>query len=151
MTTKRITLLFFLSALLMQVSCKLYQQKDREEQHLVKGLWTYNAQANLLYNLRRDSFSRCWYFSSDSSFRFHPDSGLIGKGGELLVQQSGVKTSLKNSTSATVNDTNWKTAQKSKSDHHRTLSIPQLWLIGFVAVLLFGCWKLRWFVERFLR
>lgn len=151
MTTKRTALLFFLSALLMQVSCKLYQQQDKEEQHLVKGRWKHNEQANLLYYLRRDSFSRYWYFSSDSSFRFHPDSGLIGKGGELLMQQSGVKTSLKNSTSATVNDTGWKTAQKSKSDHHRTLSIPQLWLIGFLTVLLFGCWKLRWFVERFLR
>lgn len=151
MGTKRTTLLFLLSALLMQVSCKLYQQQDKEEQHLVKDLWTYNAQANLLYNLHRDSFSRYWYFSSDSSFRFHPDSGLIGKGGELLMQQSGVKTSLKNSTSATVNDTGWRTAQKSTSDRRSRLSIPQFWLIGLIAVLLFGCWKLRWFVKRFLR
>ncbi|WP_343570333.1 hypothetical protein [Sphingobacterium sp.] len=151
MTTKRTALLFFLSALLMQVSCKLYQQRDKEEKHLVKGLWKHNEQANLLYYLRRDSFTRYWYFSSDSSFRFHPDSGLIGKGGELLMQQSTVKTNLKNSTSATVNDTSWGTAQKSKSDHHRTLSIPQFWRIGIVAVLLFGCWKLRWYVKIFLQ
>ncbi|MDR3008238.1 MAG: hypothetical protein LBV59_09915 [Sphingobacterium sp.] len=151
MGTKRTALLFLLSTLLIQVSCKLYQQQDREEQHLVKGLWKHNEQINLLYNLRKDSFSHYWYFSSDSSFRFHPDSGLMGKGGELLMQQSGAKTSLKSSTSATVNDTSWRTAQKSKSDRRSRLSIPQLWLIGFIAVLLFGCWKLRWFVKRFLR
>ncbi|RKF41956.1 hypothetical protein BCY89_00110 [Sphingobacterium siyangense] len=151
MGKKRTALLFLLSTLLMQVSCKLYQQQDREEQYLIKGLWKHNEQANLLYNLRRDSFSRYWYFSSDSSFRFHPDSGLIGKGGELLMQQSGVKTSLRNSISTTVNDTSLKTAQKSKSDRRSRLSIPQLWLIGFIAVLLFGWWKLRWLVKRFLQ
>ncbi|WP_394676136.1 hypothetical protein [uncultured Sphingobacterium sp.] len=150
MRTKRTDLLFLLCTLLMPVSCKLYQQQDREEQHLVKGLWKHNEQTNLVYNLRKDSFSRYWYFSSDSSFRFHPDSGLIGKGGELLMQQSGGKTSLKNSISTTVNDTSFKTAQKSTSDHHHNLSILQLWLIGFIAVLLFGCWKLRWFIKRFL-
>jgi len=38
--------------------------------------------------IEKDSQNRMWYFSTDSVASFHPDYGLISKGGHLHVTES---------------------------------------------------------------
>ena len=36
---------------------------------------------------QQDSSSRYWFFRTDTTFYFHPDSGLFAKGGRLWLQE----------------------------------------------------------------
>lgn len=80
--------LIFTIILMCLSSCKLYQQKDKAELQSSHSEWQWNDFAQQWYRLQRDSLSRSWYFSSDSSFRFHPDSGLAAEAGALWIQES---------------------------------------------------------------
>lgn len=95
--------LIFTIMLMCLSSCKLYQQKDKDELQSSHSEWQWNDFAQQWYTLQRDSLSRSWYFSSDSSFRFHPDSGLIAGAGALWIQESktGTNTQHQNMIAAT--------------------------------------------------
>ncbi|MDF2474892.1 MAG: hypothetical protein K0S24_375 [Sphingobacterium sp.] len=80
--------LIFTIVLMCLSSCKLYQQKDKEELQSSRSEWQWNEFAQQWYMLQGNSLSRSWYFSSDSSFRFHPDSGLAAEAGALWIQES---------------------------------------------------------------
>ncbi|PUV21727.1 hypothetical protein [Sphingobacterium athyrii] len=80
--------LIYTIGLMCLSSCKLYQQEDRAELQSSRNEWQWNEFAQRWYTLQRDCLSRSWYFSSDSGFRFHPDSGLTAETGELWIQES---------------------------------------------------------------
>lgn len=81
--------LIYIIILMCLSSCKLYQQKDKAELQSSRSGWQWNEFAQRWYILQRDSLSRSWYFWSDSSFRFHPDSGLAAEAGGTV--DAGVK------------------------------------------------------------
>lgn len=85
--------LIYIIELMCLSSCKLYQQNDKAELQSSHSEWQWNEFAQRWYMLQRDSLFRSWYFWSDSSFRFHPDSGLAAEKGVLWMQESKTRAS----------------------------------------------------------
>ncbi|WP_346084953.1 hypothetical protein [Sphingobacterium ginsenosidimutans] len=139
-----------MAALYVLGSCKLYQQKNREELKSSCVLVQKEELAQRWYSLQRDSLSRSWYFWTDSSFRFHPDSGLIGQRGRLFMQESKSNRMTNKSLSTNVNALSAQKAQKSTTDKRRSMSTPDLWFIGLLVILLCMGWKFRKFFKTFL-
>ncbi|MDR0265374.1 MAG: hypothetical protein LBJ04_19315 [Sphingobacterium sp.] len=111
----------------------------------------YHQQADVLYRRLKDSQSRYWYFWTDGGFRFHPDSGLIGQGGQLAMLESKVKTSAKNELSTNSSDNRQQTKYKLRSDKRSAWQVPNLWLVGFVLAAVTIAWKFRFFLKTLLR
>ncbi len=132
-------------------SCKLYQSKNREEQQSSSSDRMYIMQRQQQQQWNYDSLSRYWLFWSDSSFRFHPDSGLTGQHGKLVMLESKINTHIKNGLSSHSSNRSVQTELKSSKDKRRSWAIPNLWLITLVGatVLLLG-WKFRKFFKTFL-
>src|SRR5690606_3146234 len=87
----------FLSWLfLLLAGCRAYQEKSKAES---KSL---NSSANGDYlhqdflEQHTDTYSALWIYQTDSSFRFHPDSGLFGNAGLLQIYAYGQQTGLIN-------------------------------------------------------
>lgn len=72
-----------LCAMMLLVSCKMFKETTNSEKHL--------ATQYALFTLGSDSAFRTWYFDTDSTFRYHPDSGLLAYSGRLWGQD--VRTS----------------------------------------------------------
>ncbi|MEI2274326.1 hypothetical protein OHD16_19415 [Sphingobacterium sp. ML3W] len=132
-------------------SCRLYQSRDKESWLSKSDMAQHHKQIELQYGVQHDSQSRYWLFWSDSNFRFHPDSGLIGQHGQLVMLESKVNTGVKNELSSQSSDRRFQTELKSSIDKRRSRAIPNLWLITLLGaiVLLFG-WKFRKFFKTFL-
>ncbi|WP_333625508.1 hypothetical protein [Sphingobacterium siyangense] len=79
-------LLAFISGLCILSSCTIFKHRTEENQHTsVKQ----SREQALDFNYRKkDSLSRIWYFWTDSAFRFHPDSGFMGRSGGLITSES---------------------------------------------------------------
>jgi len=132
-------------------SCKLYQSREKESQWSKSDMLQHQKQVDLQYRLQHDSQSRYWLFWSDSSFRFHPDSGLTGQRGRLFMQEFKVNTGVKNELSSKSSDRSMQTTLKLSTDKRSTWAIPNLWLITLIGttILLLG-WKFREFFKTFL-
>jgi len=85
----------FLIVFLLFCSCKLYQSERKEALREEQTQSKYKQQLDIWYSGQRDSQSRHWLFLTDSSFRFHPDSGLIGQKGQFAMLESQLKISNK--------------------------------------------------------
>jgi hypothetical protein len=88
MNAKLIYSVLGISTLLVSGSCKIYESKYREEEQLTAMEWKKQEQARRWYTLQQDTLSRFWYFWTDSTFRFHPDSGLLAASGDLILQEA---------------------------------------------------------------
>lgn len=143
-------LLFFIVFLFFS-SCKLYQSGKKED-HREEQIWSnYNQQADVLYSRLKDSQSRYWLFLTDSSFRFHPDSGLIGQKGQFAMLESQVKISNKQEASTNSNASRVKTLQQQSTEKWSAWGVLDLWLIGLLLVAFVLAWKFRNFFKTFLR
>ena len=132
-------------------SCKLYQSRDKESQWSKSDMLLHQKLVDLQYSLQHDSQSRYWLFWSDSSFRFHPETGLVGQQGQLVMLESKVNTGVKNGLSSMSSDRSTQTELKSSTDKRSTWAIPNLWLITLIGTtgLLLG-WIFRKFFKTFL-
>lgn len=79
----------YTSTILLLASCHTYQEKYRRERSRYIALdssydFRYGYQSN-----QRDTFGRRWYFYTDSSFRYHADSGLHARSGWLRLYENG--------------------------------------------------------------
>ncbi|WP_146190976.1 MULTISPECIES: hypothetical protein [Sphingobacterium] len=151
MEIKRIKILCVSIGLLILISCKLYEHKKRDKREEVEIDWQHTELRQRLYTFRQDTLSRRWYFWTDSSYRFHPDSGFIGQQGKLVMLESKVTTRLKSGLSSQASERNVQTELRSSRDKRSTWTIPNLWLITFIGatVLLLG-WRFRKFFKTFL-
>jgi len=110
----------------------------------------YHQQVDILYRRLKDSQSRYWYFWTDGGFRFHPDSGLIGQGGQLAMLESKVKTSTKNELSTNSSDNLQQTQHKLSTEKSTAWAVPDLLLIGFFLAAIAIVWKFRFFLKTLL-
>lgn len=77
--------------LILCISCKSYQKKSHIEQN---HNTTLDSSALFQYRYREqisNNFGRMWYFHTDSSFRYHPDSGIDAGSGLLWLVEKGEK------------------------------------------------------------
>ncbi|WP_454879789.1 hypothetical protein [Sphingobacterium detergens] len=125
-----------MAALYVLGSCKLYQQKNKEELQS-SGMFVQKKElAQGWYSLQRDSFSRSWYFWTDSSFRFHPDSGLAGGAGALLVKESrGNNRGLEQRINRTT-ELSEQQKDRLKKTKNSYSAVDYLWIILFVLAML---------------
>jgi len=120
--------------LLLLGSCKLYQQKNREESLSSASEWQRDELVRQWQRSQQDSLSRYWLFWSDSSFRFHPDSGLLGHSGKLLLLESKVTAKAEKKLAAKVSEQHQQRLQKSTTDKRRTWTTPARWLIVLIGL-----------------
>jgi hypothetical protein len=151
MEIKQSRMLCLLIGLYTLISCRLYQNRNREEQQSSSSDRMYMMQRQQQQQWNYDSLSRYSLFWSDSSFRFHPDSGLIGEQGQLVMLESNVNTGIKNGLSSQISESSVQTELKSSTEKRSTWAIPNLWLITLIGatILLLG-WKFGKFFKTFL-
>lgn len=68
--------------------CKVHEQRKESLQKIETNVGLTGTMDRMAYSLRQDSLSRVWFFTTDTAFRFHPDSGLMGHAGTLLSQEA---------------------------------------------------------------
>ena len=139
--------LFFSIVFLLFCSCKLYQSERKEALREEQTQSKYKQQLDIWYSGQRDSQSRHWLFLTDSSFRFHPDSGLIGQKGQLAMLESQVKISNKQEASTNSIASRVKTLQQQSTEKWGAWAFPNLWLIGLLLVAFALAWKFRNFFK----
>lgn len=139
-----------IAALYVLGSCGLYRQKKSDKLQSSTKDWQNTVLTQHWYSLQRDSLSRSWYFWTDSSFRFHPDSGFNAFGGLLFVQESKTSNDLKNAASVEVSHRETQTTQKSITEKRKTITAMDLWIIISITIALLLIWKFRKFFKTFL-
>lgn len=142
---KKRSLLLSLLLLLSLTSCRLFQHRSQEGQEAASSFSQYRQQRNLLYSTQWDSLSRYWYFWTDSSFRFHPDSGLYGKAGVLLLQESSLNGLGQQRQSVTTAGTVAQTKSSRKKETDSALGLGKWGLILLVLAVVYSLWKSRLF------
>lgn len=113
-------------------ACHTAKQKRSEEQHT--SIKRMNGQVVDFSYKKQDSLFRTWYVWTDSGFRFHPDSGLIGRAGGLIAQESRKSTPQKNQFAADVAEESSRSDTESKYKHTRSIpmgrfAVPAMMLI----------------------
>lgn len=68
--------------------CKVREQRKESRTEMEASYGLTATMDRMGYSLRQDSLSRVWFFTTDTAFRFHPDSGLMGHAGTLLSQEA---------------------------------------------------------------
>lgn len=117
-------------------SCKIYENKKRDKREEFEVNWQNSEQRQRLYTFRQDTFSRLWYFWTDSAFRFHPDSGLIAQSGSLLGQESGGRINKHMEDMAEINEQGKQKETKHEWRIKKVLSAELFWSVSCVLVLL---------------
>ena len=125
-------LLVSVIGLMVISACHTAKQKRSEEQHT--SIKRMNGQVVDFSYKKQDSLFRTWYVWTDSGFRFHPDSGLIGRAGGLIAQESRKSTTQKNQFAADVAEESSRSDTESKYNHTRSIpmgrfAVPAMMLI----------------------
>jgi hypothetical protein len=112
--------------------CRTTKEKTHYQQHTIASGAEIQRSA---YEWREsDSLARYWYYGSDASFWFHPDSGLSATGGELWVKESILHNRLwKQTQDSTVHHLNT-VAISWKSDVYQAIRTGWYWIIVVLAV-----------------
>jgi len=74
--------------------CKVHEQRKESLQKIETNVGLTGTMDRMAYSLRQDSLSRVWFFTTDTAFRFHPDSGLMGHAGTLLSQEANSRVAV---------------------------------------------------------
>lgn len=136
-------LLNYLSSLLAGLcilgSCTIFKHRTEENQYTSAK---HHKEKEVDFSYRKnDSLSRLWYFWTDSAFRFHPDSGFMGRSGGLIVRESMTSTVGENRSAHTVRKDDITSGSERKTKMTRLAPLGWVLAIGFVLVLviLFIC------------
>ncbi|WP_286754065.1 MULTISPECIES: hypothetical protein [Sphingobacterium] len=76
--------------------CSVFRGKKQLEEKSTKIHNQYEQQNLQFHQKQQDSLSSYWYFSTDSAFWFHPDSGIWAKRGKIFTHQSNIKRAEEN-------------------------------------------------------
>ncbi|WP_286776756.1 hypothetical protein [Sphingobacterium sp. UBA2074] len=131
-------LLNYLSILLAGLcilgSCTIFKHRTEENQYTSAK---HHQEKEVDFSYRKnDSLSRFWYFWTDSAFRFHPDSGFMGRSGGLIVRESMTSTVGENRSAHTVRKDDIVSGSERKSKTTRLMTFGGLIVIGFVLIIL---------------
>ncbi|MDR6734491.1 hypothetical protein [Sphingobacterium sp. 2149] len=141
----------FLMIFPLLYSCKLYQSELKEAQREEQTQSNYKQQLDIWYRGLSDSQSRYWLFWTDSSFRFHPDSGLIGQKGQLAMLESQVRISAKQEASTKSSASRIQMLKQQSTEKWSAWAALNLRIIGLLLVAFALAWKFRNFFKTFLR
>ncbi|MDF2857581.1 MAG: hypothetical protein K0Q87_3432 [Neobacillus sp.] len=133
--------LIFTIILMCLSSCKLYQQKDKDELQSSRSEWQWNEFAQRWYTLQRDSLSRSWYFSSDSSFSFHPDNGLVAEAGALWIQESKARINAQHQNMIAASEVSAQNGRSIKQTKSSSLNVNYWWLVLLLLIPLILLWN----------
>jgi hypothetical protein len=122
-------------------SCKLYQQNDKAELQSSRSDWQWNEFAQQWYTLQRDSLSRSWYFWSDSSFSFHPDSGLAAEAGALWMQESKTRANTQHQKMVTATKSSIQNGYHIKQTKSSSLNANYWWFVLLLLIPLILQWN----------
>ena len=87
----------FLSWLfLLLAGCRAYQEKSKAESKSLNNSANGDYLHQDFLEQHTDTYSALWIYQTDSSFRFHSDSGLFGNAGLLQIYSYGRQTGLIN-------------------------------------------------------
>jgi len=134
MEIKRTYILSIYIVLLTMTSCKIYENRKRDKQEKAELEWQSLEQRQWLYTFRQDTLSRRWYFWTDSTFRFHPDSGLFAQSGSLLGQESTGSKSRYMQDFTRKNEQGKQQETRNEKSRNTVLSAKSLWTVGFVLI-----------------
>ena len=130
-------LLNYLSILLAGLcilgSCTIFKHRTEENRHT--SVKQSREQALDFSYRKKDSLSRIWYFWTDSAFRFHPDSGFMGRSGGLIARESMISTVGENRSAHTVRNDDIVSGSERKIKTTRLVPFGGVIGIGFVLVL----------------
>lgn len=129
-------LLVAIIGLIVINACHTAKQKRSEEQHT--SIKRMNGQVVDFSYKKQDSLFRTWYVWTDSGFRFHPDSGLIGRAVGLIAQESSTSTTQKNQFQADVAGESSQSHTERKYNHTR--SIPMGRFVVAAMMLIIAIW-----------
>lgn len=73
--------------LLIYYGCKVNQEKSERLHTDSRSQSSLEANTAWMQFKSQDSSYRYWYYTSDSSFYFHPDEGLWGQSGRVLYRE----------------------------------------------------------------
>lgn len=140
---------FLLFALSMTVvnACKVYQNRSRDEQQSFRADRLHLQHRQRQQEWQRDSVSRYWLFWSDSLFRFHPETGLSGTAGTVLMQESRQSTQMLNKIVDSRQELEAQSTQKSKREKSNWERLTTLWGAGLILLLIFIGWHYRKFFK----
>jgi len=126
-------------SIVMVISCSVFRGKKQLEEKSTKIHNHYEQQNLQFHQKQQDSLSSYWYFSTDSAFWFHPDSGIWAKRGKIFTHQSNIKRAEENwqlrqanSEAASVSDSRVKRENKVVS--------AEFFAIGGVMLAVLGYW-----------
>ncbi|WP_313188017.1 hypothetical protein [Sphingobacterium siyangense] len=120
------------------ISCSVLQGKKQLEEKSTKIYSQYEQQNLQFHQKQQDRLSSYWYFSTDSTFWFHPDSGLWAKSGKIFAHLSNIKSAEENlqlrqanSEAASVSDSRVKRENKVLSAEFFTIGVVSLAALGY--------------------
>jgi len=120
-------------------SCSVFQGKKRLEENSTKIHSQYEQQNLQFHQKQQDSLSSYWYFSTDSAFWFHPDSGLWAKSGRIFAIQSNIKRKEENLQRQQANRKESSTADTRVKRENKVVS-TEIFAIGGVMLAVLGYW-----------
>nr|WP_288808699.1 hypothetical protein [uncultured Sphingobacterium sp.] len=126
-------LLVSVIGLMVISACHTAKQKRSEEQHT--SIKRMNGQVVDFSYKKQDSLFRTWYVWTDSGFRFHPDSGLIGRAGGLIAQESSTSTTQKNQFEADVARESNQSDSERKYNHTRSTPIGRFAIAAMALII----------------
>ncbi len=130
--------LFMISTAVI-ISCSVFQGKKQLEEKSTQRYNQYEHWDLTYHQKQQDSLSSYWYFSTDSPFLFHPDSGLWAKGGRLFAEQSNIKQTEENLQLQRVNSEAAAASDLYVKRKNKVVS-TQIFAIGAVLLAVLGYW-----------
>ncbi|MFD2557180.1 hypothetical protein [Sphingobacterium tabacisoli] len=120
-------------------SCRTLKQKTFEQESMIQKQYTGVQSRQAAMSEWWDSTGRYWFFSTDSAFYYHPDSGLYATQGMLSMSESNLQVhrqellldSIHTVTAQQESYNVWKTYYRRVTDSR--------WTILLVVVVLLGC------------
>lgn len=136
--------------LALLLGCRSYKEKSQVESERVSSSDTWNYLYQGLMKQYADTYNQFWSFQTDSNFRFHADSGLVGKSGLLQIYTYGRQTESINAAWDSISVHSQTTAdvqveQKLKKEPSKTHSIWR-----FIIVIVVGTAAV-WFFRYLIR
>ena len=139
MKNSKIIILITLISFFTFSSCRTLKEKAEQQQSMVQKHYTETQSRQAAMSQWWDSTGRYWYFTTDSAFYYHPDSGLYAAQGMLSMSESNLQVqrqellldSIYTVTAQQESYNVWKTYYRRVTD--------SMWTILLVVVVLLGC------------
>ncbi|WP_448137056.1 hypothetical protein [Sphingobacterium siyangense] len=121
------------------ISCSVLQGKKQLEEKSTKIYSQYEQQNLQFHQKQQDRLSSYWYFSTDSTFWFHPDSGLWAKSGKIFAHLSNIKSAEENLQLQKTNRKEASTSDSRVKQENKVVS-TEIFTVSGVLLAVLGYW-----------